>query len=281
VFAGASTGILAAIGIALHVAQGVPARVPAQVLEARRGNLDPWLVLNQDDWACYDRIAARSCQFGNQDAPERWILVGDSHLAAFAQPLLEHVLQRHGHLLMMTRGACPYAPLLEMRANGRPDVCTYEEGIERRRILLAAPASYVVIGGRMPMYLSGTGFDNGEGGVESVALYSLQFGPLRQQAELVQDSVEEQILAGFRELLDAGHRLILIYPVPEMAIDVPRAVFHDRRPPGVSLVSVPQSRVAERARNTHLLYDSLPDHPNLLRIRPDRLFCDTLLPGRL
>lgn len=276
----ASTLVMILVGIALHVQRGAPSRIPDSILEARHGNTDPWLLLSQDDWTCYDREAEVSCRFGNPGATERWTLLGDSHLAAFSLPLLERIEQRGAQLLMLTRGACPYAPYLEMRIEGRPDVCTYREGMQRRDIMLASPPSIVIVGGRMPLYLSGSGFDNGEGGVEHSPAYRMHFGSAGTDQPLPSTSIESQIVMGFRELLDAGHRLVLVYPVPEMGVNVPAAIYHGRHGDSSTLLSISYQRFLERSRDTYALYDSLGEHERLIRVKPEQILCNTMLPDR-
>jgi SGNH domain (fused to AT3 domains) len=268
------------IGAGLHWQRGVPARIPDRILAARHGGTDPWLLVRQDDLHCYDRKAGDACRFGNAAAKERWVLLGDSHLAAFAQPLLERVERRNGQLLMLTRGACPYAPSLEMRIDGNPDVCTYEEGVQRRQIMLSEPSGIVVLGGRMPMYLSGRGFDNGEGGVEHAPPYRLHEGPKSGNQPETADEIAQSVAGSFKELLAAGHRLVLVYPVPEIGVNVPSAVFHGKPHGRKEPLSIPYQQFVERTRSTYALYDSLGNDDRIVRVKPERLFCNTVLPQR-
>lgn len=71
-----------------------------------------------------------------------------------------------------------------------------------------------------------------------------------------------------------------MYPIPEVGWDVPgtlrKLAMRGERGP------LTTSHEAYRARNERVirLFDAIPDSPALVRVRPDRIFCNTFVAGR-
>src|SRR5690606_36215021 len=149
---------LSTFGLAGDFREGFLGRVPERIREAVEAGVTPWTILEQDGRMCYDRPPADACVFGDAAARATWALVGDSHLAAISHLLLPELQLRGDRLVVLTKGACPYVPTLEVQVDGEPDDCTYEEGIQRREYLRRLPESIVILGGRLPLYLTGTRF---------------------------------------------------------------------------------------------------------------------------
>jgi hypothetical protein len=276
---GVAAGALCVFGLMGHVGEGFHGRLPPMVRAAIEGGTSPWTELEQDGEMCYDRPAKQSCDFAASSDGTTWVLVGDSHLAAIAPVMMPEIERKSDRLLVLTRGACPYAPSVEVQIRGIPDICTYEEGVQRREVLHGLSDSVVVVGGRLPLYLSGAGFDNQEGGVEQAAPYRLEpITPYRTEAQR-QRLVGEAISTSISELLEAGHKVVLLYPIPEIGVDVPTWIFH-RREQSEAPLSIAYSVFKERAASAYALYDSIGNHPNLVRVYPEHLFCNTSLRGR-
>ena len=94
----------------------------------------------------------------------------------------------------------------------------------------------------------------------------------------------DHTIATVRRFLDAGKKVLLVYPVPEMGWDVPtylakRAVF------GGQTLSKSDGSIRHalyQKRNAEIIetLDAIGNHAKLVRIRPDALFCDGEVKGR-
>ena len=88
---------------------------------------------------------------------------------------------------------------------------------QRRRIdeLRETKDSIVIISGRLPVYLHEEGFDNTEGGIELFGKDGSRFfANLRPTASGT--TVQQEVQRTLHEILEQGHQVILVYPIPEV-----------------------------------------------------------------
>ncbi len=225
---------------------------------------------------------AASCVYGSA-GPARIALMGDSHADAIAHRL-GAALARHGEALReLTYGACAPAPGFHLY--GSRGVCARYNREAQNFVLSPAGPDIVILFARWAWYLEGRPFDNGEGGVEKApTVYAL---PLGQSGDYVDDperiaTVGRIFRAAVETLLAHGKRVVLVYPVPEAGWNVPLHLARELEQGRTRAVplSVSYEVVRARLRNARVELDRLPDHPRVIRLRPESLFCDTLLPGR-
>ena len=93
-------------------------------------------------------------------------------------------------------------------------------------------------------------------------------------------SLEDAFKKTMKALVAKGHHVILVYPIPEVGVHVPKYIFGLNGGKDVSqinrnFVSLTSSYdvYLERSRSTFALFDSL-DLPALHRVYPHTLFCD-------
>ena len=245
------------------------------------------IALEQDGKPCHSRSVAEACRFGSQDATERWYVVGDSHasvLAASLQPLLNgkpKVL-----FTSLTTAGCHYAPGL-YRENGDVDQCN-DFNVQWKAELLSAELSTVVITGRLPLYLSGVGNDNGEGGVEprkGLFLTNDPHGERPMDLPVLQHSIANSL----QELSDYGHRLVLVYPQPEPGWNVPQQyakLVNQRRAVDYlgwreGGLTTSYDRFRKRTAEAYAVYDAVTGGGDkVVRIYSEELFCNTTVVGR-
>ena len=145
--------------------------------------------------------------------------------------------------------------------------------------MLSGKKPIAIIGGRLPMYLSGERYDNGEGGREQREWWFLKGKGKLTAKEAVKKSIEE--------LLDNNVDVILVYPVPPVGFDVTKKLFDlymwNKEDFTDILKSKPlttsYSNFLNYAENSHSVLDSLK-HKNLYKIFPHEMFCDTEIKNR-
>ena len=275
--------VLIAFGSLGIATGGLPARLDKRVNELASWSEDK----NRQDDKCHSNPRrtiplAKSCDYGSPE-PHRVVLLGDSHANQLA-PLLARELEARGAgMLQMTYAGC--LPAQGYYRSDRRDGCG-RFNIEVQNYLVAHRGiDTVVLNARWTAKLAGTSFDNGEGPIaDTAAIYAIPTGePLSFATSPSRIPAMGAIYRkAVQTLLDAGKRVVLVYPEPEAGWDVPtymarKALFGE---PLTQNLSTSYQRFKDWNRPAHEQFDLLPDHPDLLRIRPELLFCDTPLKDR-
>ncbi len=210
-FAGAASAAAALGGAAafLVLASGLPGRVPAEVNRLAAAAE----TVRQTD--CFQRSAPEpgsACRLGESGDPD-FVLWGDSHARAVV-PGFDELAREHGLAgLAFGRGGCP--PLASVGRGARePCRRMAREAIE---YLVAEPGlRTVVMAARWDLYLQGG------------ALYGRAVSEEGEEAEGERGRFARALEATVRRLREAGLKVLLLGPVPEIPYDVPRALAASR-----------------------------------------------------
>jgi hypothetical protein len=224
-----------------------------------------------------------NCVVGDPVKPTT-ALVGDSHASMFARGF-DKTLKGSGTAIeVMATG--------DMLADYYPDFYyaapKYSPLLAEVKAKLAEPEiRTIILSARYTIRVENTPFNNGEGGIE---ILGASYNGRTQEQKI---EVLNSIGTGTRALIATGKHVILVYPVPEAGWHVPSTLEKLSRQPTEAVstsyeayrrrndaVSTSYETYSERNAAVIALFDSLPDAENLIRIRPDRIFCDTFVPGR-
>ncbi len=274
---------LIGIGVLGLATGGLPARLDNRVIELAAWAKDKNRLADKCHSSPLRAIPlASACDYGTP-APHRIALLGDSHANQLA-PLMAAELKAHAAgMLQMTFAGCLPAP--GYYRSDRQDDCD-QFNIEVRNYLLAhAEIDTVILNARWTAKLVGTSFDNGEGPIADTAIaYAIPIGAPLSFA-LSPDRIPA-VGAIYRKavqtLLDAGKKVVLIYPEPEAGWDVPTYLARKTlyRQPVPETLSTSYQRFKDWNRPTYEQFDLLADHPNLLRLKPEDIFCNAPLKDR-
>lgn len=222
------------------------------------------------------------------ESPKNLILLGDSHMQ-FLAPQLERSSSELGYRFASnTFLFCPFllgANLVEENT-GESTSCSADFQGDRLQWANSFGPSVVVVGGRLPRYLNGTVFNNLEGGIEPTT--SKRVFRANDSSQLVGSNQEEVVTDGARRaitaLLQAGHTVVLVYPIPEVGWDVNqeiflRGVYGPEHWPLEESVSTSHQVYLDRSESTVKLLDSFGSD-QILRVYPANLFCNTALANR-
>jgi hypothetical protein len=85
-----------------------------------------------------------------------------------------------------------------------------------------------------------------------------------------------------KDLLSSDKKVILIYPVPETGWDVPIVLAKTLLFNGGEIPALTTSYEVYKERNAEAIdaFDSIPNNKNLIRIKPDKILCDTFIANR-
>lgn len=266
-------------GIAGVVTDGFPDRIPDSLLLKIEGDeYKKIYVKTTDEWEhCYDRSVNSPCVLGINNQHSSWALIGDSHAGALAGKLDSSLRKKGETGLFLANKGCVYALGLK-RADKSEEPC-YEHNYHVRERLSKPDIMNIVISGRYVVNLEKFKFDNGEGGVESgkpVLLEPESFVDEKDRRKRVKASFKSSI----EELLKMGKMVYLVYPVPEVGWDVPRQAFKQKFKGISEPISTDAALFYKRSAPVIDLFNSIPSEGNLTRIYPDKMFCNTVIPGR-
>ncbi len=207
-------------------------------------------------------------------------LYGDSHADALqggVWPLAEAAGFR---FYSVTRSACRPIRGLDRTGEASSPACdNFVRGVED--YVRKAGFDVVVLAGRWMQNAAPDAFDNGEGGVDlPPSDFLVPMGqdisdPAAREAAVIAEYVKT-----IRALIGEGLQVVLVYPIPEAGWNVIEELAR-RRGASPEPVDLSTSSDAFRARQAPVLaaFDAI-DSPNLFRVRPSDVLCDTTLPGR-
>ena len=262
---------------------GFKNRIP-EILQNNISVEFPWKILKDDSGqVCYKKIN-NHCVFNKKGIKEVFI-VGDSHVASLALDLKEKLIKKNYQVNVFTIGGCWYLPdfdKFDKKTRNIDTNCNSTNQNKIRKKILETKNSIVIIGGRLPVYLSSKYFNNKEGGVER-RLIGEDFGYFQSVEKKI--DLEEGIKISIQELLDNNHKVITIYPIPEVGWDVPKKLNSKWVNRHFDINSYQEKITTsfkvfnERTKDSFKLLNELK-HRNLYRVYPHRLFCNNQILNR-
>ena len=159
------------------------------------------------------------------------------------------------------------------------DYCNRETQAKRRKEFLSKENSILIMGGRLPVYISGERYDNGEGGKEQREWLTFKNSRNLTIAKGIRNSIID--------LLNHDLKIILIYPVPPTGFHVHKKIldiylwnknnFEDvlKNKP----ITTSYENFMKYAEESLAVLDSI-HHPNLYKIFPHKIFCDIKIKNR-
>ena len=288
VFIGAAVTAVLFIGLGIlgTMDGGLRFRLPPDALAALSGQEKHDSVL---DTCLFDKgeealpHPIKDCLTENSSG-SKTILIGDSHAAAIAGEALRGFHASGMDLYAMTHSACigfsgfyVSSPKYRLRCNA------FFTGIEN--YIRASDMKTVIIASRWSLYVDGTPFDNGEGGIETLTpIYADLLDRIDEQASEDDPArkarVVAQYVADIRNYLDAGRNVVVVYPIPEAGWNVPQIVAKSAMAGSKSLeFSTSYDRYRERNGAVIAAFDAI-SHPNLFKVKPADAFCNSILQSR-
>ena len=233
-----------------------------EILEYRKlqDKENPGININGDNtFLCGDRTVATACHFGDNS----WILLGDSYAGQYECILKKMLKKKHRGLIVMTHLLCPFLP----------------------------PSAWFVGIKKCPMInmerQKALDRLKGKKSIVMAARYDLLNAPEKTDGnkKISNPSVAWYSYAcNIKKLLNKGHELYVIYPVPGINSDVKKRVlaqfrgfskFRTQNTQNFSIKYTKDPSFFKRAVEESNILDSyLPDSPHLHKIRPIDAFCE-------
>ena len=226
-----------------------------------------------------------SCRF-NPNGKRKIFFVGDSHFAAIMFDVKQRVVDENYEFLTRTTGGCLYLPNFirkEVNKNFVSNQCSLKYQNELRDELLSNPNSITIIGSRLPVYLTGTAFDNKEGGIEIHEGFKFEFKHIKDEYDF-----RKGIQVSIIELLENNNKVILVYPIPAVGWNVPNKLFQDtpkryikeiKKNFNENPITTSYKVYKERTKESFEIYNQI-QHKNIYRVYPHTVFCNNKIKDR-
>jgi len=198
------------------------------------------------------------CKLGdpNSNTPH-YLLIGDSHASAIA-PAFSHYLKVLGLSgFQATYLGCP--PGLGIERVDNSFKCKKFNDDVLRFIQNNTEIKTIVIAARWALMTNMSAFNNGEGGQES---------PENPKYESNDSSAISSTAALVKKLQELDKKIILIYPIPEVGLNVPMTLHLTNTD-----ISTPYKRFKIRVASAENQLDQIIG-PNIYRVHPSIYLCD-------
>ena len=232
---------------------------------------------------CFENI--KGCRF-NTNSIKKVYIVGDSHMATLSVNLKNRVTENQYQFITSTISACIYFPNFNLVRNSGQinEKCNNEYFQKIKKKLSKEKNSIIIFGGRFPLYISKYFFDNKEGGIEKEGgrddKWDFTYVPkVKSKYENIQKSFKNELFE-----LSKNHKIILIYPIPEVGWNPKRKIFVNRnnkfsKKYNSNYVTTSYEVYKDRTKTSFELLDSILGS-NIYRVYPHKLFCNTTIKDR-
>ena len=213
---------------------------------------------------------------------QKVVLLGDSHAGALQYSLNEEIKKNNLNLYRLRTRF--YLNDFNFIINNKINEEFIEENNKAKKFLRDNSDLIVVYHLRWSIKILASWFDNEEGYKEEVKLDipDIYFEPMNVKTS---SQVERQkyILENLKSQVDnitkQGHKLILVYPVPEMGFNVPRNLLRKFVKEGISAddtIPILSGSYDVYKKRNKLIFETLDsiENPNVYRVYPHKFFCD-------
>ena len=207
---------------------------------------------------------------------------GDSHMGVLVEAIKIHPKIEEYNFLKFISSGCYYIydfDKVQKYTQEVQEYCNKQIQTKRRKEFLSKENSILIMGGRLPMHLSGNRYNNLEGGKEGKEWWTF-----KNDNNL---SISEGVKKSIIDLLNNNLKIILIYPVPPVGWNIPKKIidnymwnkdnfdsFLNNNPITTSYLNF-----INYSKKSFETLDSI-DHPNLYRVFPHKIFCDKQIKNR-
>ena len=231
---------------------------------------------------CHQRLTEVSCYFAGIDNKPVIVNVGDSHAKTLGNDLKMMAARLGFGYFQISANNCPLVRNVFGKIHGSiNNNCHPPAQAKRLAKIKSIGNAIIILSARYPLYLSNIGFDNQQGGIEDIPPIWLS---TNEDGRKSVESTKSLIQSTINELLDTDAQIVLVYPVPEAGWDIPKYVRKqlDGFPAAQKLNGFKSLQITtsfqvykDRAALSIEMLDAIPDRPNLIRVYPSDILCDS------
>jgi len=222
------------------------------------------------------------CVF-NSSSNKKVYIIGDSHAASLAFDLKNKIVSKNYQFITYLLGDCGFFPgfdLIDLKTKKIDHNCNDFYFNELQKKLNENSESIIIFVARFPLYLNNEEFSNnkGVGGEKWKRVYASN-----DKFDSLHSSFKDTV-----NRLSKINKIILIYPIPEVDVNVPRKLLNQHLKEGLSFkknfnaqnsITTSYQIYKARTKSSFELFDSIKGK-NIYRVYSHKLFCDTLIKDR-
>jgi peptidoglycan/LPS O-acetylase OafA/YrhL len=279
----AFTIMLGSVAIFGSYTNGYPERFNGVMKQIAMLNMERDNIRQESRYCSNYKEGSKPCVFqGDNSQGGNVYTVGDSHMRAL-DPVMLEFSGSYDRFTPLTRSGCLQFLGLERVSLGRIGGCTSKHNRWRLDEILKSNNQIVLLGGRLPLQIENSRFNNREGGVEAgedSPRMVESISTIDTPASL--ETIKQTFRGMVGELVDAGAIVVIIYPVPEVGWNVPRQLSNRFRTSNEEdgwlkypRLSTSYKVFKERTSRAYEVYDNIPSTiDNVIRVYPEDVFCD-------
>ena len=222
------------------------------------------------------------------DNSQKIVLLGDSHARALQYSLNEEIKKNDLSLYRLRTRF--YLKNFNFIINKKINKEFIEENNKADKFLKENSNLIVIYHLRWSIKLLASWFDNEEGNKEEVKLEipDIYFEPIDIETtsqKQRQEYILENLISQINSIINQGHKLILVYPVPEMGFNVPKhllkRIVREKNSKDDSIPILSGSYEVYKKRNK-LIFETLDGikDPNIYKVYPHKIFCNKQIKNR-
>jgi len=223
-----------------------------------------------------------------KDNVQQVVLLGDSHAGALQYSLNEEIKKNNLSLIRLRTRF--YLNDFNFIIDNKINEEFIKENNEAKRFLSENSDLVVIYHLRWSIKLLASWFDNEEGNKEEVQLEvpDVYFEPKNIKTSSQQQRqkyILDGLISEINQIVNQGHKLILVYPVPEMGFDVPKHLLKNivkETKSGDHLVPILSGSYEVYKKRNEMIFDALEgiENINIYKVYPHKIFCDNQIKGR-
>lgn len=231
-----------------------------------------------------------ACYFGDQNSTRIAALYGDSHARAISRELNKQFIADHIKGVKLLAGGCGTVPgIYDLRRTAPAEVGACESTFRNVVRFIDANASDVIVSSRwtfflypIPGQIDELSFDNHEGGIERNSFQTMVAVHSDGIVDTGADGKKAALEHFMGDLIGLNKDLIVVYPVPEVGWDIAKLNWFYYNEHGEPLPEISTSYALYKERNGFVMsvFDEFQGLGNVHFVRPDTIFCNTLIPDR-
>ena len=235
------------------------------------------------------RIDLSSNDFFQKDNTQKVVLIGDSHAGSLEFNLNEEIKKNDLSLFRFDTDIYLKDFNYVNKKTNKIDERLIEINNKIENFLDENSNLIVVFHQRWVIRLLETYFDDEEGNKEKSDLrYHSYLEPINIKTSSLKERqkyIREGILSQINKIINQGHKLILVYPVPEMGFNPPKLLFNkyifekNLSKNSIPILSGSYEVFKKRNKLIFEILDSIKS-PNIYRVYPHKSFCDKQIENR-
>jgi peptidoglycan/LPS O-acetylase OafA/YrhL len=236
---------------------------------------------------CMDNLTKNSsvssaCKIGQTNNKPSFIIFGDSHAGSFIAELNNVSKSIDISGLNYTYSSCP--PLMLGKHPVKDpiyDVCEDLRESFFSNLNTEAIPHYVILTQRWTLMMEQVRYQNQEGGNEYGEDYT--FTNKYTESLGYQNALEKDFIDSVTKIIESGRKVIIIYPIPEMGWNVPDLLMKNNfiyKNINAACASTSYDAFKKRNLRTYQALDKIVENKNIIRIYPEKIFCNNYIDGR-